>query len=85
MRELIEVGEIVEFLLGVMRGSGEDKDRLKAADMLLDRGFGKPRADVDLTVAGELDVNQRLLDVSKLTTEQLEVLAALDDEHEGET
>lgn len=41
--------EAVSVIVRVLRKSRSNKDRLKAAEMLLDRGWGKPRQEVNLT------------------------------------
>lgn len=42
--------EAVEFVVAVMRNSeAEVKDRLRAAQDLLDRGFGKPKVSTEIT------------------------------------
>lgn len=52
-------------------------DRRWAHDWLTERGFGKALAPVDLHVGGELALNQTMVDVSKLTLEQIQALALI--------
>ena len=54
-RQIIERGKILEFLERVATGQepeSETRDRLRAAEMLLDRGYGKADQNIDLTTQG---------------------------------
>lgn len=64
--------ELADFLIGVMRGQEKVfckmSDRLKAVEMLLDRGFGKqPVIDGDKNI-------RPVLNLSDLTEQELEFL-----------
>lgn len=83
-RELVRRDKIVEFLAEVANGSNVEqavgsqgevisipasvRDRLKATEVLLDRGFGKPEQSVDMTVT---DASERP------TREELEAAIAV--------
>lgn len=41
--------EAVKVIVEVLRKSRSNRDKLKAAEMLLDRGWGKPRQEVNMT------------------------------------
>ena len=77
--------EAIEAVVAVMRGkdpeSGEDKDwpiaaRLRAAELLLERGFGKAPAVVQ--------VESQELDLSKLGREALQRIVAAADAEEAQ-
>lgn len=72
--------EPVEVLLKIMRDKKAAKrDRIKAAEVLLDRGWGKPQQQVEVTTPP-------VADLSKLTVDQLrEVRALLALESAGQT
>ena len=51
-------------LAGIMKRGGEEANRTRAAQVLLDRGWGKPAQDN--TVSGELKITiRKLLDDKK--------------------
>lgn len=58
-RRAQEAGEeAVEFLLSVMRNAEEEtKDRIAAARDILDRGFGKPKQQTELTGGDGVEIN----------------------------
>jgi len=73
--------ELVEFALKIWRDPAQnDKSRQWAHEWIADRGFGKPLQAVDMQLTGDLTVEQSPIDLSKLTIEQLETLAAIADE-----
>ena len=74
MRELVgdDGRTIAAFLLTVMSDEGErTRDRLEAARLLSDRGWGKAVQAVDM------DVTQREFDFSHYSTEDLETLISV--------
>lgn len=67
--------DLVEFVYLVWQGKAEgmtsESSRRWAADWLSDRGFGKPRETLDVTI----EPSNAALDLSELTTEDLRRLA----------
>jgi hypothetical protein len=56
--------DAVNTLAGIMKRGGEEANRTRAAQVLLDRGWGKPAQDN--TVSGELKITiRKLLDGKK--------------------
>ena len=83
VRELVgEDGEaIATFLLTVMSDEGErTRDRLEAARLLADRGWGKAVQAVDMDVA-----QQTWIDFSGYSTEDLETLISVFERCESHT
>jgi len=46
----------LETLKEIMSGEGKDSDRIKAAEVILDRGYGKATQPIDATMEGTLQV-----------------------------
>jgi hypothetical protein len=71
--------QIAEFLLSVMNDPRQrTRDRLEAARLLADRGWGKPVVSVDLDVG--LEPRQLVADAQRfeeLSTEELDVVIGL--------
>jgi hypothetical protein len=73
VREMVEPDMIIETVLGIMLDDGADrKDRIAAAKLLSERGWGRPRQTVEVT-----EVPQSRYDYSLLTPQQLDTLEAL--------
>jgi hypothetical protein len=65
VRELVDPAEIVEFLAHVMRSSTVGtRDRLQAAKMLLDRGWGKPLQEIHVGGDGSAAIGDALRGIS---------------------
>ena len=45
-------GEAIATLAGIMRSSKNDSTRVKAAEILLDRGWGKPKQEIEASGPG---------------------------------
>lgn len=58
-------------LVDVMTNSDRGNERVKAAEVILDRAWGKPTQAIDANVTD----NTKKIDTSKLTKEQREALA----------
>ena len=66
-KPLIDLGSLarshadtaVATIAGLMRDGLEESTRLRAADILLDRGFGRPKQETTNEVKGELRVIMR--------------------------
>ena len=58
---------VVDYWVGVMTGDGRQADRLKASELLANRGWGKPKETLAVEVANGLD---------QLSLEQLVDMAA---------
>lgn len=43
-------------IIGGIMQNGEETNRIRAAEMLLDRGWGKPKTDNNHTISGEVRV-----------------------------
>jgi hypothetical protein len=66
--------DVVKFLVAVMNGREKQakmSDRIQAATILLDRGFGKPLSEVNLNVSGEVN---HLHSLASWTLEELDAL-----------
>lgn len=50
----------IKVLVGIMSGSGSDSDKLKACQMLLDRGYGKATEHVEVNAT--LDITAQFSD-----------------------
>ena len=46
----------IQTLAGVLENSTEESNRIRAADILLDRGWGRPKQDNTTTLQGEVRV-----------------------------
>jgi len=61
LRELCRAAapEVVPRLIKIVK-SGADRDAIRASEVLLDRGFGKPRQTIDAEVKLDADPRDRL-------------------------
>jgi hypothetical protein len=66
-KPLIDLGSLarshteraVKTIAGLMDNGLEESTRLRAADILLDRGFGRPKQETSNEVKGELNIIMR--------------------------
>jgi len=65
--------DALNVLVEVMMGGDRNGDRIKAADSILDRAWGKPAQTID----GSLNTGVRVIDTAKLPKEQRDALAML--------
>lgn len=78
VRELARqyTNQAVNALVDVMGNSTSDSARVSAANVLLDRGWGKPEQPLTGMDGGPIETQSRI-DASGLTTEQLRALASI--------
>ena len=69
--------DAINTLVDVMKNGETDSARVAAVNSLLDRGYGKAPANVDITSQGD---KVRSVDVGRLSVEALRELVALGDD-----
>lgn len=72
--------DALDTLVDVMKNSDRGSDRVKAAEAILDRSWGRPVQQIDANV----NDGSTVIDTSKLSSEKLAVLAELAIESLGE-
>lgn len=88
VRELVDFDKITlalqDIAMGIRPADGplkdlaiKTRDRIEAAKLLYDRGYGRAKQTVDLK--GDVVLGERPVDVRPLTDEELRVAAKLDD------
>lgn len=70
--------DILKFMIDTMNNPEVDmKHRLMAAQFLADRTFGKPKSDVEVIGAGNVNLTQNYIDLRGVSNEELAVLEKL--------
>jgi hypothetical protein len=78
VRRSVDPHELVDTLLSIARSVGaKSSDRIAAVGLIMDRGWGKPLAQVEVTARQELVEPELASRLDDLSPEQLEALFAL--------